>query len=486
MHVIIRLFVLALIVAVAASFAVAQAPPPGARSFLALSCDRGACYGIARYYETGVWTVTAYDREGDGRGDFVSLQFRDSATNENWWISFQSPAGRPLEPGFYGNASGVYDSDPKLYVSGHEYGCSQVKGSFTVLVADLEFVQGESRVRSFAASFEHHCDGNLGALHGVISYVAPPVPTVVSATYDHATGKLQVYGERLESTVDVVVDGVPFGAKVNRKGIVTVKGVALSAGVHTLAVRDGTGAVSPVFPVDFSLGLPGPPSTSSRLVMHTEGGPLPGDKDILGALWYPILGDADRDGKVDLVTFVVTDVANFNQNYEFRFGTTQLGPIEVRTYDDFSYHGELPGTADFSIRGPDGESYSLVEGFFTVDDLAIDYTQGFPTLVRMSVTYDFQVQSAELRRTGTVAYFTGPSPRLGRAQYDRQAKVLNVTGEFFTGSLTVVVDGRDSGTVNAASRSATVSGLNLRRGLHAISVRNEDGRTARPVLLRVP
>ena len=97
-----------------------------------------------------------------------------------WMLDFAAPAGQPLAPGVYENAtrwpfqaSGV----PGLAVFGNGNGCNMLTGRFEV----LEAVFGPAGyVERFHATFEQHCEGFEPALRGEIQIVNPPPPPVLT------------------------------------------------------------------------------------------------------------------------------------------------------------------------------------------------------------------------------------------------------------------------------------------------------------------
>ena len=97
-----------------------------------------------------------------------------------WMLDFAAPAGQPLTPGVYENATrwpfqalGV----PGLAVFGNGVGCNMLNGRFEV----LEAVFGPAGyVERFHATFEQHCEGIEPALRGEIKIANPPPPPVLT------------------------------------------------------------------------------------------------------------------------------------------------------------------------------------------------------------------------------------------------------------------------------------------------------------------
>ena len=87
-------------------------------------------------------------------------------------VALASPVGQSLAVGVYENAL-RFNVDapgrPGLEVTGGGVGCNQVSGRFVV---DELTRNGDGSLRSFAARFEHHCDGAPGTLFGSVSYNA--------------------------------------------------------------------------------------------------------------------------------------------------------------------------------------------------------------------------------------------------------------------------------------------------------------------------
>lgn len=89
-----------------------------------------------------------------------------------WWITFAPPDGSRLTTGVYEDAQRFpfhAPGKPGLDVRG----CNTVTGRFEVLEAVF---RPDGSVISFAADFEHHCDGEAPALFGVLRFNAEDVP----------------------------------------------------------------------------------------------------------------------------------------------------------------------------------------------------------------------------------------------------------------------------------------------------------------------
>jgi hypothetical protein len=97
-----------------------------------------------------------------------------------WMLDFAAPAGQPLAPGVYENATRwpfQAASVPGLAVFGNGVGCNTLNGRFEVLEASFG---PAGYVERFHATFEQHCEGIEPALRGEIKIVNPPPPPVLS------------------------------------------------------------------------------------------------------------------------------------------------------------------------------------------------------------------------------------------------------------------------------------------------------------------
>jgi len=97
-----------------------------------------------------------------------------------WMLDFAAPAGQPLAPGIYENATRWPFQEPGvpgLAVFGNGIGCNMLTGRFEV----LEAVFGPfGYVERFHATFEQHCEGIEPALRGELRIVNPPPPPVLT------------------------------------------------------------------------------------------------------------------------------------------------------------------------------------------------------------------------------------------------------------------------------------------------------------------
>jgi len=103
--------------------------------------------------------------QGAGPG-FVRLSISEDG---HWFdIWFAAATGQNLVPGVYENARRFAEiTSPQLDVFGDGRGCNGVTGRF--IVDDITWAPDQTLL-TFAARFEHHCEGGDGALFGAVSY----------------------------------------------------------------------------------------------------------------------------------------------------------------------------------------------------------------------------------------------------------------------------------------------------------------------------
>ena len=124
--------------------------------------------GIQQTITTATGGFTATQNFGGG----VSIQFSSSqpGTFLFWTLDFAAPGNAPLTIGVYENATRFpfqAATEPGLDVSGDGRGCNMLTGRFEV----LEVTYGTNgTVKSFAADFEQHCEGQPPALIGSIRF----------------------------------------------------------------------------------------------------------------------------------------------------------------------------------------------------------------------------------------------------------------------------------------------------------------------------
>jgi hypothetical protein len=158
---------------------------------LTMQSDPGDYIGQGQQYqytsESALFSAQAYDRTGDGQGDYVTLAVRMPDYSHWWYLTFATnKLGTNLVPGVYTDAQRAPfagDGHPGLDVFGDGRGCNTLTGSFTVDEAVFATSGGTLRLVRFAASFEQHCEGFAPALRGTIDYtdasdLTPPVTTI--------------------------------------------------------------------------------------------------------------------------------------------------------------------------------------------------------------------------------------------------------------------------------------------------------------------
>ena len=478
-----RRAVLAALLVLGASGASAFAGDAEPRSYLFISGNAGNSYtnGAARTFTRGTWTANAYDRDGDGPVDMLILTFQgdEGETRTDWsmWFASSEP-GRPLEPGFYPNANGA-EGYPWLFVGGEGFGDHGV-GSFTVLDADFDTSGGTIVVRSFSARFESAVGGGI---YGAVSYQAPARPYVTSATYSRPKGALTVSGERLQGTTALEVDGAVVPAKANRAGVVKAKGVVLGTGEHEIVAIAADGARTPPLVVDFDLGLPGPPPERSSIVIESVSGDAP-SLELRNTRLSPIVFDSDGDGDIEVFHLFFADPDYpANISWEIFFSTYSFGrdllpgeyPRAGRNVDD--------GFDAQYFMGNNNYSCNFSTGKFTVLDVVVDSTQGYPKLLKFAATFEQECFEGGPTQRGSIVYYGPTRPVIARASYSRDARKLTVNGLYFSPNAKVVVDGRELSPASVSTKSLTVEGVDLRAGIHSVYVKNRDGLVTQPFVV---
>ena len=91
---------------------------------------------------------------------------------DEWFTDFAAPNNAILTKGTYANAQRYpfqAAGFPGLSIDGASRGCNTLTGNFNVLQATYDTA---GKVRTFAADFEQHCEGQLPALFGSIRLAA--------------------------------------------------------------------------------------------------------------------------------------------------------------------------------------------------------------------------------------------------------------------------------------------------------------------------
>ncbi|HFD13384.1 MAG TPA: hypothetical protein ENJ32_13090, partial [Crenotrichaceae bacterium] len=141
-----------------------------ASSFISFDSQEGDYIGQGK---AQVWVEsdgTFSSRSTQDRENTVTIDF---TSDENWWtLNFASPENQPLTVGNYSNAT-RYPFQPSdengLSVSGTGRGCNTLEGQFEILEISYDT---SGKLKSFAATFEQHCEKGDPALFGAVSYNA--------------------------------------------------------------------------------------------------------------------------------------------------------------------------------------------------------------------------------------------------------------------------------------------------------------------------
>jgi hypothetical protein len=419
--------------------------------------------------------VNCFDGNGDGPVDSVYILFEgeggdggEERTDWSFWFATTEP-GRSLEPGFYPNANGA-EGHPWIFVGGEGFGDHGV-GSFTVLDADFDTSGGTIVVRSFSVRFESSVGGGI---YGALSYQAPSRPHVTSATYSRAKETLTLSGEHLQGTTALEIDGAQVPATTNRAGVVKAKRVQIGTGEHAIVAIGSDGSRTAPFAVDFDLGLPGPPTDRSSIVIESVSGDAPA-LDFRGTL-RPIIFDSDGDGRIEVFHLFFQDpVYPESISWEIFFSVYSSGrdlvpgeyPRAGRNVDPTVDAQFWVGNNNYSCNGSVGK--------FTVLDVVVDSTQGYPKVIKFAATFEQECFAGGPKQRGTLVYNGPTRPVIARAAYARDARRLTVKGLYFSTGAKVVVDGRELTPSAATAKSLVVEGVDLRGDVHAVYVKNRDG-----------
>jgi len=170
-------FLAAVFVLAFAAWPAVAAPPPSAGPFLYMTSQPTDYVGAGKE-----WSYTASSMIFGGSHstvngiEQVSLSQTDFPFGDWWYQRFAAPAGQPLVPGVYEEATRwpfQAVTEPGLDISGNGRGCNMLTGRF--VVHDAIYGANQS-IRFFDASFEQHCEGATPALYGEVRFGAPPNP----------------------------------------------------------------------------------------------------------------------------------------------------------------------------------------------------------------------------------------------------------------------------------------------------------------------
>lgn len=126
---------------------------------------------------------------------------------EKWDADFKADSGHLLLPGTVFKGATRYPfstaSEPGLNVDGMGRGCNKLTGSFTVQQATYD---AAGNVKTFAATFEQHCEGVSSALFGSVAYRAARPASVVASGLTLATDR-SWYVHGADATVTATLPG---------------------------------------------------------------------------------------------------------------------------------------------------------------------------------------------------------------------------------------------------------------------------------------
>ena len=187
----------------------------------------------------------------------------DGSDGSWWYFSFAAPDGDILAPGVTYKASRYpfHGTGGGMDISGEGRGCNELSGKFTVKHASY---WQDGTLRSFAASFEQHCEHATPALRGVVEYrlpvgdVTPPAAVSgVSLVRDGSTARVRwtnPASSDYAATIVRYVQGGGLAGAVN-SGRPALAGAATSATIH------GLGAARPLVVRIYALDAAGNVST---------------------------------------------------------------------------------------------------------------------------------------------------------------------------------------------------------------------------------
>ncbi len=112
-----------------------------------------------------------FSTSADATDFYLSINGNGAGTGEFWSVWLAAPRGTRLAPGTYTGASRAPfrgGTQPGIDVSGDGRGCNQVGGQF--VVEEAVYDTTGTRLTSFAASFEQHCEIFGAPLFGEVRY----------------------------------------------------------------------------------------------------------------------------------------------------------------------------------------------------------------------------------------------------------------------------------------------------------------------------
>jgi hypothetical protein len=232
----------------------ATALPSYRPSFLRLESDPDDPIGGGQttLLSGGTWSYWLADYGGNGALDTVTVTRVGSAEDplDRWSTSFTTASmSQGLTVGTYENARRFPTPPPGfpgLDVSGQGRTCGEITGAFAVTEFLTDRSRGYLRLGRFRATFEQHCTIGPAALRGEVFYAAPPVPTILNATYSAANGTVTA------QVVDfgkgkAVVDGSSVPVMSRSGKAVTLQVGRLSRGPHAISLRSRDEIASPSY-----------------------------------------------------------------------------------------------------------------------------------------------------------------------------------------------------------------------------------------------
>jgi hypothetical protein len=257
---------------------------PAAHAITALWYQRDAGVTGAgpstRLYEAPTDEVTV---AGSASGYLLVRVNYDTSLDEWAEVQMNAPAGGSFALGAFERAARApfQGNWPGLSVSNIGGGCNTVTGRFTILELGYD---SESRITSFAANFEHHCNGQVGATYGELrinssvpltmnkpanSILPDPFAFVAASGLAPSTVRVSnpttIYGINAPSPISITggeysVNGAPFTSQagtVSNRDHVSVRATSPAAPGATQAATLTVGGRSASF--ELTTYAPGQP-----------------------------------------------------------------------------------------------------------------------------------------------------------------------------------------------------------------------------------
>lgn len=152
------------------------------KNLIVLRSENRHYVGDGQYqeYSDGDYEPKIFDSDKDQGIEYLWLHYSDPKKSTITWnfVFHMRAPGKNLVPGVYtiplnetprpDGISFLIGGNGIDFDSGK--GCSGNWGSFTIFELEVDYKQSAPRLVKFAASFEHHCEGNEPALFGLILY----------------------------------------------------------------------------------------------------------------------------------------------------------------------------------------------------------------------------------------------------------------------------------------------------------------------------